>query len=339
MGVFAEWQPKYAQRGIATFPLSLEEGRKKPTTRGYDRVGLKGSEQLAMKFPHIDAFAFAAGRRSGIMVVDIDAPNDEDLLRDTMRRYGDTSVIVQTGSGGFHCYYRFNNENRRVRPDPSVPVDYLGSGPVAASPSEGLRSRYNFIRGGLDVLDRLPVAANLIQFPSPKLARAALPLADLITEGRNGALYRHLMREARYCDDLGALMDVAFTFTKAIIDRTARHPFTDKEIRATAQQVFDTTARGDNRFGGKPHSILLNDTRDTLHQLGPDALFLHSVLRAWSGDKAQFPIANGMADHLPGGKWSLRRMQAARAALIEAGIVQEVEKATSAPRPAIYAWA
>ena len=212
MGVFAEHQPRYAERGIPTFPLSFEDGRKKPATQSYSRVGLKGSEQLVLKFQDYDALAFMAGKRSRIVAVDIDAPHDEDMLRDALKRHGDTPAIVQTGSGGFHLYYRYNGEDRKVRPDPTVPIDYLGSGVVAAPPSKGSKGDYGFIRGGLDVLDRLPVAANLIQFPKPKLVPEATPLAGLITEGRNSALFNHLMRMARYCDDLEALLDEALTF-------------------------------------------------------------------------------------------------------------------------------
>ena len=337
MGVFAENQSIYARHGIATFPTQTNDGRKRPAIKGYTNIGIPASCQLAMKFTEADAFAFMAGRRTRLSVVDIDSP-DDDLLRDTLRRYGETPIITRTPSGGRHLWYRHNGEGRRIRPEAQVPVDLLGGGVVIAPPSMGARGLYQFEHGTLDDLDSLRPAQNVIEFPKPKLVRADLPPAGLITEGRNGALYRHLMKAARYCDDLDALMDVAFTFAQAMIDRTARHPFTDTEIAATTRQVFEITARGDNRFGGKPHSILLNETRDTLHQLGADAFFLHSVLQAWSGGKALFPIANGMADHMPGGKWPVRRMQAARAALIGSKIVREVRKANGAQGAAVYAW-
>ena len=336
MGVFAENQPLYASHNIPTFPVLVSVEKKKPATKGYDRIGIPGSTQLALKFPEAAALAFMAGPKTKITAVDIDLASEE-LLRDCLRRHGDTPIIIRTASGKFHAWYLHNGEARKIRPDPQVPVDILGGGVVVAPPSQGRTGAYEFIRGSLADLDRLPVAANVIEFPKPRLVPDVAQLAGLITEGRNDALFIHLMRVARKCDDLEALLDEAFTFANNLTDRTAGHTFTDTEIRTTAQSVLDITARGENRFGGPAHSILLNATRDQLHELGPDAFFLHSVLKAWSGDKAQFPIANGMADHMPGGKWTLRRMQAARAALIEAGMVIPV-RAASTGKAAIFKW-
>jgi len=198
MGVFAENQPRYAERGIPTFPLSFEDGRKKPATQSYNRVGLKGSGQLVMKFQDYDALAFMAGKRTKITVLDIDSP-DEDLLRDMMKRHGQTPIIVRSGSGNFHAWYRFNGEERKVRPDASIPVDLLGGGVVVAPPSKGARGAYEFIRGSLADLHKLRPAANIIDFPKPKLVPQTSQQTGLITEGRNKALFDHLMRMAHHC--------------------------------------------------------------------------------------------------------------------------------------------
>lgn len=340
MGVFAEYQPRYASHGVATFPLLIAGKTKKPATKGYANVGLPGSGQLALKFPNMDAFAFMAGKRSGISVIDIDAPDDEGLLQSVLRRYGDTPFITRTGSGGFHCYYRHGGEGRKVRPDPSEPVDTLGGGVVAAAPSMGGKGAYRIIRGTLADLERLPyIAQQAANLPDPvlDLVQPERVQAGRITEGRANALFNHLMRVARYCDDLDALIDEAFTFASNMIDRTARHPFTDAEIVATARSVFQITERGDNRFGGKPHTILFHDIRDTLHELGPDAMFLHSVLTRWAGGQKLFPCANGMADHMPGGAWARKRFAAARAAIIEAGLIIEKRKASTG-QAALFGW-
>jgi hypothetical protein len=60
-GVFAQWQPRYAEQRIATFPVGAD---KKPSIRNWDKIGPKISSRLVEKFPHIDAFGFPLGARS-----------------------------------------------------------------------------------------------------------------------------------------------------------------------------------------------------------------------------------------------------------------------------------
>src|SRR4051794_6711420 len=76
---FAEWQPQYAAHGIATFPVELIDDDKKPMTKGWQRVGARGSEQLAIKFPHATMLGFVCGRRNRICIVDMDS-TDESIL-------------------------------------------------------------------------------------------------------------------------------------------------------------------------------------------------------------------------------------------------------------------
>lgn len=67
-GVFAEWQPRYAERGIPTFPVQ----EKRPAIRGYLRLGLATSARLTAKFSDAGAIGFALGKRSKITVLDVD---------------------------------------------------------------------------------------------------------------------------------------------------------------------------------------------------------------------------------------------------------------------------
>ncbi|MGR3639093.1 hypothetical protein [Alterinioella nitratireducens] len=336
MGIFAEYQPIYASHNIPTFPVHFQEdGKKKPAVTNYHRFGIPGSAQLALKLGEEDSIAFMAGKRTRIMSVDIDS-TDETLWREAEKRYGPSPIRVRTPSGGVHFWYLYNGEARKVRPDPSIPIDLLGGGVMVAPPSKGRRGEYEFIHGSLDDLHKLRPAANIIEPPRPTLEKPASK-AGLIIEGRNDALYRHLMQRARYCDDFETLLDVAQSFAESMIDRVARHPFTDAEIRVTAKSVWDITKRGDNRFGGQAHSILYNDRRDILLELGPDAFYLYTLLQKWSHDKPFFPCANGIMDHIPSGKWSRDRIRAARAALIDAGIIIEVKPASTG-YAAIYKW-
>ena len=47
MGLYADWQPRYAAHGVATFPVRPD---KTPAIKGYLRIGSKGSRQLAQRF-------------------------------------------------------------------------------------------------------------------------------------------------------------------------------------------------------------------------------------------------------------------------------------------------
>src|SRR5262245_35509917 len=132
-GCFGSYQAEYAERGIATFPYASNVADKKPLTAGYQRVGLKGSAQLALKFGKAPGIATLAGKgKVKLTVVDIDAqgPEAERWLGDVQNQYGRPRVVVRTGRGGFHCHYRHDGEGRKIRPEPGKPIDILGGGVV-----------------------------------------------------------------------------------------------------------------------------------------------------------------------------------------------------------------
>lgn len=331
MGVYAEWQPRYAGEGVATFPLIIEGATKKPATKGYGRVGLKGSEQLALKFPEIDAFAFMAGKRNNITVVDIDAPDDEDLLREVLRRYGDTPLISRTGSGGFHCYYAHSGESRKIRFDPSVPVDMIGGGVLAAPPSQGSKGAYAFIRGNVADLHRLPFireAAN-----SPEALQAVK--RELVQEGnRNRALFEHLMRQARHVDVFDDLLDVARTFAG---DQFAT-PMGESELVQTAKSAWGYETTGKNKFGQPATLSISHDRIDQVLPMGADPLALFIYLQRKSNHRDNLIVANDMRKTMPDGEWPLRRFTSARKALIDGGVLRETRPASTYRGPAVYAW-
>ena len=126
---------QYAEKRIATFPVGKD---KKPAIKNWNKIGLKGSENLAAKFRDHDALGFPLGPRSAVTVVDIDI-KDPALLDDTQARYGHSPFIVETG-GGYHAYYKHAGERRHIRPwGPEFPVDVLGGGYAVAAPSVEIR--------------------------------------------------------------------------------------------------------------------------------------------------------------------------------------------------------
>ena len=337
MGLFAEYQPLYATHNIPTFPVQ----GKKPAVKGYAKAGTNISHQWALEFPEVDALAFMAGGRTRISVVDVDSA-DETLLRDTLKRYGEAPIMVRTSSGGFHLWYRFNGEERKIRPDPEVPVDLLGGGVVVAPPSMGAKGPYQFIRGGLDDLHKLQPAANVIQFPKAKIERAAAH--DLIgAGGRAKALFDFLRGQARFCDTLDDLLDVARSFADERLDLRGGHPFEDAEIVNTAKSVWDWTLRkiaeGQYFVGTGQRLILAFDVLDKVMPLGADALMLYMTLQRRSNHRGELIVANDMRLAMPDGEWTLVRFRRARGALIAAGIIAEKQKASTWHGPSRYSWA
>ncbi|SRR6266498_1211354 len=110
--LFPTWQPRYAERGIATFPVRTD---KVPGVKGWRKLGLRLSTELAEKFTDADTFGYQTGRPSNVTVHDIDTA-DERVGEDAIRRHGQPAIVVRTASGKFHHLYRYNGERRRLRP-------------------------------------------------------------------------------------------------------------------------------------------------------------------------------------------------------------------------------
>jgi hypothetical protein len=161
---FRNWQPVYAEHGIATFPV---DANKKPMVKRYGRFGLEGSAKIADRFADAGAIGFMCGPRSRVTVLDIDT-NDERVVADAVDRHGNTPIISRTGSGNYQAWYRHGGERRLIRPRGDVPIDILGGGFVVAPPSRVAKGSYQFIQGSLDDLSRLPTL-NDAPVPAPEM--------------------------------------------------------------------------------------------------------------------------------------------------------------------------
>ena len=189
MGTFARWQSRYAEHGIATFPVSES---KKPLIKNWQRVGRKGSAELAGKFADESALAFVCGKPSGVTIVDIDT-DDEQGVKEAFKVFGSSPLIYRTGGGHFAIAYRYNGERRRIRPIKDLPIDILGHGGFAIVPPSVTSGVYH-LKGELADLDRLPIA---------RIDRIEPDHHDVIPKGkRNDTLFRFALSAAPYADDL-----------------------------------------------------------------------------------------------------------------------------------------
>ena len=87
-GIFAKYQPRYAEQNVITFPVSAD---KKPAIKHWQRLGLKGSAKLAAKFADVDTFGFPLGPRSGLTILDVDT-KDKGVLHEAQSRYGEVTL-------------------------------------------------------------------------------------------------------------------------------------------------------------------------------------------------------------------------------------------------------
>lgn len=332
-GLFAEWQPRYAERGIATFPVRVVGKSKKPAVSNYLRMGHQASNQLLLKFGQLDALGFALGSRSRITVLDVDTADDR-IFADALSRHGATPIIVRSGSGNKQAWYRHAGERRdtvtwRKR---GLPIDILGGGFVVAPPSRGSYGPYQFIQGGLDDLGNLPTL-KCHEAPLQPAQQPANPLGRAIPEGlRNTSLWRACMRQAARGGDCEALSVYALQF-----NRNCDPALSADEVAQVVSSAWDYTERGDNWFVRGNGMVTVS--QDAVKELGasnPEALALLMLLRSWHYEREEFVLANAIHQKLG---WTLPKFKAARARLTEAGKIRCIHPGGRGPNdPPIYGW-
>lgn len=345
-GIFESWQPEYAARGIATFPLRSDD-RKRPSVSNYHLMGLRASRQLALKWGDAEGFGCMAGSHNRLTVVDIDArgAEGERLLADVQREIGSSRFVVRTGGGGFHAYYRHNGEGRKIRLDPRRPIDLLGGGQLVLPPSMGSKAPYEIIEGHLDDLTALtpvrtgrksPLVSDLPpnahrQGATAEVATVATPELALMNanSGRNNALFDTLCREAR---SLPPNLE-AFIARAHELNQQFGEPMIDRRVINTARSVFGYFEKGELRTGEHGAWFRKGQVDDLVRD--PHLFALIGWLKATNGPNAEFWIANGLATvHLD---WPIGQLRDARQRAIQQGWLELISPAAKG-RNALYRW-
>lgn len=325
-GIFGQWQPRYAEAGLAAFPV---EG-KKPLVSHYLRAGLRASRRFADRFADAPALGLACSR-SRLTIVDVDTP-DERVLADALAEYGQTPIIVRSGSGHYQAWYRNRGEPRKIRPD-DRPIDILGGGFVVAPPSHGAKGDYEFIEGSLADVASLPFMRKLAT--SPANDAAALLVAELDspaaeTGKRNDTLFREAMRAARRCGSLEELLAHVSTVNDGFAP-----PLPHSEAVSVAQKAWGYEAAGKNRFG-QEQAVQLSRSEVMTLSAKPDAFVLLSILRLHNWGRPTFIVANEMATTMPPSGWARKRFAAARSDLMQFGFLEQVRAASQRQGAALY---
>ena len=325
-GVFGNAQPIYAAHGIATFPVKFDaEGNKVPAITNYQRVGLPGSGQLAEKFTSATMLGFMTSERNGITVLDVDSTDDR-VFADALNRHGDTPVKVQTASGKFHGFYKFNGERRQIRKFGELPIDILGAGGFVVAPPSLItgKGNYEFIEGGLDDLNRLPTMRNLpphiYQAPS-KSEKSRVPPGC-----RNTALYQFCLYTAKSVANLDALIAEARNFYAS----TCEGPMDEAEIIKVSNWAWNKTLKDENWVGTGQRIVMGFDEFDTLGNRA--TLLLLKLRRHHWGE--QFPMTKALAAALG---WRVQNFKAARDELIQERIIECIHPGGRHPNdPPLY---
>jgi hypothetical protein len=266
-----------------------------------------------------------AGARNRITVIDVDARGREGerLLSDVQRELGNAKVIVRTGSGGFHAYYRHNGEGRKIRPDPRRPIDLIGGGVIVLPPTRGFRSNYEIIHGRLDDLARLePIRPA----PSTATADVSIDLRSARNGNRDDSFWRAVARQAQTAKSLDELVAIAREMNELMAE-----PWSDNEVHSEivkrCKYWWDKTQKGENWFGIGRYVRVEHKLVDDLMMRDPDAFLLLTYLRKhhWGRD---FYLANEACELMPGGGWRRQRFTAARARLINGGHLMVVKPAS-----------
>ncbi|HXP04275.1 MAG TPA: primase C-terminal domain-containing protein [Stellaceae bacterium] len=318
MGAFATYQPLYAAHRVATFPVTVANDDKKPSTRGYLKTGLRGSAQLVIKFPDAESFGFGCGPRSRITVIDMD-DTDQRIVAEGERLFGRSPLLWRTGGGKFAMAFRYAGEPRRIRAIPGLPIDLLGGGFVVAPGSAGIKRPYEIIRGSLDDLDRLPVA---------RMPRELAPQPPReIPEGkRNTALFQYGRSVVGYCDDEDQLVDAAATWASNALAT----PLSSAEIRKTCHSVWQYQ-------GGRKRLFhrMLSPEQSVALAAQPDVLGVFAFLLMENGPAAEFLFADGLATARG---WPRRLVPTARDLMLQLGVIEPVGRKGKVG-PFLYRWA
>ena len=316
---FADWQPEYAKRGVALFPVTIGADTKKPSVTGYLKLGTRRSAELALKFPEARSFGFACGPRNRLTVVDIDDP-DPALLREAQRLFGRSPLIWLTGGGNYALPFRYNGESRRIRPIPSLPIDLLGGGYCVAPPSAGAVRPYEIIEGTLADLDRLPKASLPSEITSPTRGSARISKGK-----RNHALFDYCRSAVSYCDDLDQLIDAALTWA----DQQLASPLPRAEVVRTCNSVW--------QYRGGRKRVMNNIVEAGQFEAlksDPELMGVFAVLSAENGPASTFMMANAWGD---ANGWPRRVVPAARRKLIELRLIECVRPPHKGVA-ALYRW-
>jgi hypothetical protein len=144
--------------------------------------------------------------------------------------------------------------------------------------------------------------------------------AESVKQGqRNESLWYYCMTQARHCDDVAALVDVAATWAQAFPD-----PLPTSEVERCALSAWKYEANGRNFLGLRKPQITAGDKiMDGLLD-HPEAYTLLQMFLRWHGNRQSFAIAPTAMSEAGSPPWPRRRIERARDILLQRGFIEEL---------------
>jgi hypothetical protein len=253
---------------------------------------------------------------SKITVIDIDQANDA-LHRDLVGRFGDTPLQARTPRGGWHLFYRSNGEPTKTKID-KLPVDVRGRGGFIVVPPSSRKdgARYEFIRGAVPDLDRLP------SIKEGALVVRNRPTKEVIEIGRrNETLWLLAMTEARSSDTEGELLSRVLILNESQCEPPIEHG----EVERIVTSAWGYQQRGSN-WVGQGGRVYVETSEIERFAAEPDALaLLIGLRRAHLWVRETFVVSpRAMASEGLFCSWTEVRIRKARNRLVQAGLLCRV---------------
>jgi putative DNA primase/helicase len=249
----------YLQMGWAVFPVNQY---KVPMIRN----GCRGASnhpdvvrQWWEAYPDANV-AIATGRRSGLVVIDVDIKNGKDGLASLHAAYGDCldihhdqQLTAKTPSGGFHLYYQWDESIPvTVAVDVLPGIDIRGEGGYVLAPPSGYRikdawkkyqwydSQQPIPKVGGWVADLLQKYFDTTQFgsePSSSPRNASLDVRQILIGVREGKRDDQIFRYACHLRQLGIDYYLAHGF---ICEAAARciPPFSEQTALEKVERAY-----------------------------------------------------------------------------------------------------
>lgn len=307
--IFANHAADYAEHGLIVFPVGGDDG-KRPLVANWQHFRPNTWESMSDRFNGANIGIVNGKGRNALCIIDID---DAALLPEAIETYGETPLISQTPSGGFHLWYEYNKEPRKIR-FKGQEIDVLGkNGFMVAPPSmrpDGVP--YRFIEGDVTDISHLPRMKSVI--PAVK----SLPDAHNTNsdEGqRNNKLFKFCLSIAH-----GASCEDELLHKGLMKNETYIPPLDVNEALRTIQSAWRCQSEGRNMHG-RQGAIIHGEIFDAL--IGQDTAFylMSFLIQKHQGLRNTFAIDQMKVGKLLGGK-DAKTIRKARDILLDRNLIE-----------------